>query len=271
MKSVKYGAIGLAVIGLLSLLWVIKVPDSKAPPTKPHQEERIVPDVGVPGYSPGVEDRTDDTTPAKRRVKVLTLTKDNTVELTGGVTYLSVLRTQEKLKAAIAKNPERIYLLITSPGGEVISGAQLLATIEGSPIPIDTVCVALCASMGAQIHAVGSQRYMTDKSLLMFHPASGGVQGEFDTVISQLNFLNRYVNKMDAYVARRAGIPYEVFKARTRNEYWMDSEEATDSNFNDRIVYLDDEREAEPLSIFGGTDLKKDKVESPASTFFKGL
>lgn len=265
VSKYKTWIVGTAAVAALTALFFFKVPEPDKP-VPPPAAERAVPDSSG-GYFPGIEDKTDDTAESKVKLKVLNLTTSNTVELSGEVTYSSITTVVSKIKKLQQSPVDRIYLVISSPGGSVFSGMLLIETIQGSGVPIDTICAGVCASMGAQIHAVGSYRYMTDKSVLMFHPASGGFEGEFETMVSRMNFINRYINKMDSYVAQRAGIPYEEFKKRVRNEYWLDAQEATDGSFNDALVYLDDSRPDEVLSIFSAPEEQR----SPSDKYFKGL
>lgn len=268
LKKHKSYIIVMGLILCVGALFVTpgSVPKASKPPAV-EQPDRTVPGPDLSYFDRGVEDQTDDTVQPTQKVKVLTLTDENTIELNDEISYQSSLDAIKKIKAAQSNGVPRLTLLITSPGGSVLDGAQIIAAIQGSKVPVDTVCVLICASMGAQIHQSGAKRYMTGHSILMFHPASGGFQGEFDTMISRMNFLNRYINKMDAYVAQRAGIPYAEFKKRTRSEYWLDATEATGERFNDGVVYLEDSRSHSPSIVFlvPGTEEK-----SPVHQYFKG-
>lgn len=236
------------------------------------QSKDVPSDRSVPEDPIGIYSRLKSGTivsEAGMKLKVITLTDENTVEFEDEVTYESSKALIAKLKQV--KNTDRIYLLITSPGGSVLSGAMVVETVQGSKIPVDTVCVGMCASMGAQIHAVGVRRYMTNKSVLMYHPASGGVQGDFNNMGSRLAFYKRYVTKMDMYIAERAGIPYEEFKSRVRDELWIDAQDATFDGFNDNVVYLDDKRSPK-LSIFdtfGSSGEQKVKRPDPLDAYFQ--
>lgn len=221
-------------------------------------------------FIPGLNTKSDDvTSDASGTIKVLTLTDSNTVVFEDEVSYDSSKRVTQEIKKR--QDVDRIYLVITSPGGSVMSGAMVIETIQGSKVPVDTICVGLCASMGAQIHAVGQHRYMTNKSVLMYHPASGGVQGDFNNMESRLAFYKRYVTKMDMFIAERAKIPYEEFKSRLRDELWLDAQDATRDGFNDRIVYLDDKRTASEDPVFSilSTQQKQQKRKDPMDTYFE--
>jgi ATP-dependent Clp protease protease subunit len=254
-------AVGTAIVGASVILI-----DSVFSPKE--KEPRIVPEAvqSLPNV-PQVDGSNPPASIDGREIIPLTLTERNTVDFASDVTYPSALEAIQKIKSlALSENTDRIYLLITSPGGSVFAGQMILETIEGSSVPVDTICVGLCASMGAHMHQAGSKRYMTNKSTLMFHPASGGVQGEVETMRSQILYIDRIVTKLDQHVAKRANIPLTEFKRRIRSEYWLDSEDATDMGFNDGIVYLDDERikKAKDVIYFQGA---KDKA--PLDKYFK--
>jgi ATP-dependent Clp protease protease subunit len=131
---------------------------------------------------------------------------------------------------------EPIYLVLTSPGGSVLTGGQVIAAIESSKAPVYTVCNVLCASMAAMIFEYGAKRYIGDRSFLMFHPASGGAEGELDKMISRLLSMQRYIGKMEAYTGNKAKLTFEQYKARSAVENWIDGEDAVNSGFADHIA-----------------------------------
>lgn len=147
------------------------------------------------------------------------------------------------IREASQKNDE-LYLLIDSPGGNVITGGAIVSAIEASPVPVNTVCLQLCASMAAMIHQYGTQRYVVNRSLLMFHDASGGVMGSFPQIMSQMNTFNRFVNKMFAHTAKRSGQQYKDFVSKLGSEVWIDGEDAVQQKYSDglvNVIYREDD------------------------------
>lgn len=136
------------------------------------------------------------------------------------------------------KSNAPIYLLIDSPGGSVLDGALILSAMEASKAPVYTVCERLCASMAFIIHQYGTRRYMVDRSVLMAHPASGGVQGTLEEMNSQLQMIIRYVYKANNYIAARVGLTPEQFHLKWVSQMWIDAEDATAQKYNDAIVNL---------------------------------
>lgn len=133
---------------------------------------------------------------------------------------------------------DTVYIVLDSPGGSVIDGANLISYMKASTLTIKTICWGLCASMAAQIHQAGSERMMTEKSILMFHPASSRVGGTIEQMLNQLSTIKRYVDRLDAEVAARSGIPYEIFKQMIVSELWIEAIDAKDIGLTDSLAYI---------------------------------
>lgn len=149
---------------------------------------------------------------------------DNSAQIAEGLKHLGSLST------------EPILLLINSPGGSVFDGALIVSAIEASPAPVHTICLQICASMAAIIHQYGKERMMVDRSILMFHDASGGLRGSLPQMTTRLNQVTRYVNKLNAGFASRAGMTLDDYNTKIAYERWLDAEDATALRFNDKIV-----------------------------------
>jgi ATP-dependent Clp protease, protease subunit len=172
-------------------------------------------------------------------VKVLDLNRATTVLLGSEVNSYTANLVIKQIQNANKKRPgQPIYLLLDSPGGSVIDGARIISTMQASKSPVHTVCLQICASMAAMILEYGVERYAVDRSIIMFHPASigGSFQGELDKVVSRFTFLQRYVDKMDHYAAKRSGQTYEQFKSKSSRELWIDAEDALEQHYIDSVV-----------------------------------
>lgn len=163
---------------------------------------------------------------------------NNVVQLDAEVFGESVDLVISQLETLRHKGVKKAYLLITSPGGSVVAGAKLISYMDASSMEINTICEIMCASMAAHIHQAGKTRYMVDRSILMFHPASGGTQGTIEQMLSQLNMFKGFVDRLDANAARRSGTDYSKFKASVSQELWMDSQTAVEGKFTDGLAYV---------------------------------
>lgn len=193
------------------------------------------------------------TPPAARTVTIFGEIGSDAAEVAAKISEMSV------------KSDKPIYLLINSPGGSVLDGAQIVSAIQGSRAPVYTICTMLCASMAAIIHQYGTERYATDRSILMFHEAAGGMQGYVNHMLSRLTMLTNYVNKMDDYIAQRSGMPLADFRKGTANELWLDAEDALAKKFVDKLVTVNLANSEQLMPSLGSkwvTDKLKFKVQN---------
>lgn len=139
---------------------------------------------------------------------------------------------------ALGKDPKPMTIVINSPGGSVIDGAEIISAMEAAKGPVNTLCVQICASMAAMIHQYGTNRLMLDRSLVMFHPATGGVQGEVDKMYSRLGALKDFIGEMEQNVARRSKMNYDDYKNKSGIELWLSAKNAAKANVADSVVYV---------------------------------
>lgn len=171
-----------------------------------------------------------------KTVKQLSLSSSNSIVLVGEIGPEQASLGQEITEMAQSGKP--IYLIINSPGGSVMDGNLIVSAIQSSPVPVYTICMQLCASMAAVIFETGTKRYMVDRSILMFHEAAGGLQGQFNQMKSRLNVFDRLVNKSNHEIAKRVGIDPDVFISKLPSELWLDAEDAVKQNYADSLVNL---------------------------------
>lgn len=170
-----------------------------------------------------------------KKVIKLSLDPNRTVLLMGQVAD-NALDAAAEITNLAAKSKDPIYLILSGPGGSVLTGSILISAIQASNAPVYTICDILCASMDSMIHQYGKQRYMTDRTIIMFHPAAASAQGDVDRMHSMVSFLKRYTNKIEVEVSRRQGITFEQYKQKTGVELWVDAEDAVQQRIADSLV-----------------------------------
>lgn len=159
-----------------------------------------------------------------------------------------------------ANNGSPVYLLISSPGGSVLDGALIINAIEAAPVPVYTVCMDLCASMAAIIHQYGSNRFMVDRSILMFHDAAGQFQGYFPHINSRFTAVDRYINRFNSYISTRTGMPFEDLAQAEHTEMWLDAEDSLARKFTDKLVYIQVMKKNKSQNL---SDMLRPKVTKP--------
>lgn len=170
-----------------------------------------------------------------KSIKRLSVPTDRLVVLLGQVGE-NALNAAASINNLSLQSSAPIYLVLSGPGGSVVTGSMLISAIQASKAPVYTICDVLCASMDAMIHQYGVKRYMTDRTIIMFHPASAGTSGDVDRMYSMSSFLKRYTNKMELEVSNRQGITFEQYKLKTSTELWIDAEDALEENITDGII-----------------------------------
>lgn len=170
-------------------------------------------------------------------LKEYDLSGSRQVYITGVIDELNSPEIAKQI-LALGKDPQPMTIVINSPGGSVVDGAEIISAMEAAKGPVNTLCVQICASMAAMIHQYGTHRLMIDRSLVMFHPATGGVQGEVDKSYSRLTTLRNYIGEMEQNVAKRMNTSYLEYKAHSGVEMWLPAREAIKRGAADSIVYV---------------------------------
>ena len=200
------------------------------PYSLPKEEQSVL--VSSPQVAEEIE---DSPTLNHKKVYSLLLNSDRTIGIMGQIDD-NALAAADIITDMALKSPEPIYLILSGPGGSVVTGSILIAAMQASRAPVYTVCHIFCASMDAMIHQFGKKRYVTDRTVMMFHPATAGTQGDVDRMYTFTKFLKRYINKIELYVAKRQKKTFDQYKSLTAIEYWIDAEDSVRDKVADGIV-----------------------------------
>jgi ATP-dependent Clp protease protease subunit len=166
--------------------------------------------------------------------------KDRTIFIQGTISN-QTLKVVEKIKELDKSSNKPIYLVMTSPGGSVVAGAQIITAIQTSKAPIYTVAYSWCASMCAAILEYGEKRYATPRTVIMFHEATAGTNGDVERMYSLSKFLKSYVNKIEVHIASRMGVTFDKYKKTIAYDLRLDAEDALKLNLIDRLVVLSED------------------------------
>lgn len=193
---------------------------------------------------------------SKKKIIRLSPPSNRVVYFDSEVTRSSSDVVIQKLKA-LDTTTDPVFLLINSPGGDVFAGMSVITQMEGMQAPVYTVCTKVCASMAAFIHQYGTKRYALDRSFLMFHPASGGAEGQLPNMLSMLGTVQRSLDKMNTYIVNKAHITTEEFQKKLAYQLWSDGEDSQRDGFVDELVVITSvpNEESIPFSLFGNSAL----------------
>lgn len=180
---------------------------------------------------------------------------DNTVVLRGEVNSGSVSKA---ISALMTASGDTVNLFLSSPGGSVMDGIQLVQTIRS--INKKVVCITdFSASMSFVILQACDERVVLESSILMQHVPSFGIRFQPQpNAISFVEFLKQMTSAIDSAQAKRMELPVERFRALIRDDYWLFGREAVTAKAADRVAQavctsdLVNKDEKEVVSLFGG-------------------
>lgn len=182
----------------------------------------------------------DQTTAGERSYDIFSrLLEDRIIFLTGQINDAVANTVVAQLIYLEAKNPEKdIHLYINSPGGSVTAGLAIYDTIKFIKCPVSTICIGLCASMGAVLLSAGTKgkRYSLPNGEVMIHQPLGGVQGQAtDIEITARHILKTKEKLIDILSENTSQTRAKVAKDIDR-DYFMTSDEAVKYGLVDKVI-----------------------------------
>lgn len=134
---------------------------------------------------------------------------------------------------------EPIMLYITSNGGEVDSGFELIDVILQSKTPIYTINLGYQYSMGFLIGLAGHKRFASENAKFLMHDGSSFTYGSSSKVRDEVEFRKRADDKIKEYVLAHSKITAEEYDDKTRIEWYLFADEAKEKGFTDYIIGID--------------------------------
>lgn len=229
-RNIGIGLLAVALLGIGTIL----IPSKSSPTISEVPASLLTVAANTNAISAAVLSAANLTS-SKKKVLNLELDPENVITLNTEIDEYSVEDVIRRIQKNELEN-EDLYIILDCPGGSVFAGARLISYMESAKINVNTIVYGLAASMCAHIHAHGDKRYVLDRSTLMYHQASGGVQGTVKGMKNLLGYVDRTVQKLDAYIADRAGIPRKEFDDLVSVDLWIDGEDAVAKGLADSLV-----------------------------------
>lgn len=174
----------------------------------------------------------------------LTIIPDDVIEPKNDLVIINEAINQElsdkivlKLHELQSVNKDKpIYLLLDSPGGEVIEGARIIDSMAASKRPVYTVAMGEAASMAAIIHSYGVKRYMLPNSILMYHFISGSYSGDVVHVTSRLHVAQMLNTRYIKHISEVSSVKEETLNQKLMVEWWVAADEAIEQKLIDDTI-----------------------------------
>lgn len=132
-----------------------------------------------------------------------------------------------------------IYLYLTTCGGDVDAGFELIDVILNSKTPVYTINLGHQYSMGFLIGLAGTKRFATRNAKYLIHDGSNFVFGSGGKVQDQVQFVGKVDQRIKEYVLECCNISEEEYESKKRVEWYMFADEAYDKGVVDYIIGRD--------------------------------
>lgn len=138
--------------------------------------------------------------------------------------------------------PERrkpILLYLTTLGGDVDAGFELIDVIESSKTPVYTINLGYQYSMGFLIGLAGHKRFATKHAKFLMHDGSNFVYDSGAKAQDKMEFDKRVENRVKDYVLAHSNVTSEEYDSKLRVEWYLFADEAKEKGFTDCIIGID--------------------------------
>ena len=166
------------------------------------------------------------------------LLKERIVFLSGEITDdVANLIVSELLYLNSLGNDD-IYLYINSPGGSVTAGMAIYDTMNFIKADVVTICVGMCASMGAFLLSSGckGKRMSLKNGEVMIHQPLGGVKGQASDIQIHADRIIKMKKKLNSILASNTSKDMKVIERDTERDNYMDAKEALEYGLIDKII-----------------------------------
>lgn len=153
------------------------------------------------------------------------------------VKHIMQYNTEDKGIDVSERRP--ILLYITSNGGEVDSGFELIDIIRGSKTPVYTINLGYQYSMGFLIGLAGTKRFAMPNAKFLMHDGSNFVYNSGAKAQDQMEFQRRVEERVKAYILSRSKLTNEEYDSKLRVEWYLFADEAKEKGFVDYIIGQD--------------------------------
>ncbi len=134
-----------------------------------------------------------------------------------------------------------IEIIISTVGGEIYSGFNLVDQIEKAKSPVTIHIMSMVASMGFLIAMAGKNNPNVKTvchpfSVGLLHSGSQYMEGSAHAVKDTFDFSQHYEEKIKNYILTHTKIDENLYEKIERKEYWMDADEMKRLGIVDEII-----------------------------------
>lgn len=147
-----------------------------------------------------------------------------------------IMQFNKEDKGIAVEDRHPILLYVTSNGGEIDSGFELIDVIMSSKTPVYTINLGYQYSMGFLIGLAGHQRYAMRNAKFLMHDGSNFIYNSGAKAQDQMEFQKKVEERIKQYILSRSRITSEEYDSKLRVEWYLFADEAKDKGFVDFIL-----------------------------------
>lgn len=129
-----------------------------------------------------------------------------------------------------------IVLYVSSQGGSVEAGMQLIDIIRESKTPVYIVNTGICYSVAFLIFLCGDKRFSMKSSTFLMHDGSLATCDSTKKAQDLMRFNDRVESRIKEYVLQTTNITDELYEEKSRVEWYMFADEAKELGIVDYII-----------------------------------
>ncbi|WP_026894216.1 ATP-dependent Clp endopeptidase proteolytic subunit ClpP [Clostridiisalibacter paucivorans] len=167
------------------------------------------------------------------------LLKDRIIFLSDEINDTTASLVVAQLLFLEAQDPDKdIQIYINSPGGSITAGFSIYDTMQYIKPDVSTICVGMCASMGAFLLTAGAKgkRFALPNSEIMIHQPLGGTRGQAEDIRIHAERILKMRDKLNEIISDRTGQPLEKVEKDTDRDFFMSAEEAKKYGIIDEVI-----------------------------------
>lgn len=138
-----------------------------------------------------------------------------------------------------SEDPKKdITMYIQSPGGHVTAGLAIYDTMQLIKPDVSTVCMGICASMGAVLLAGGAKgkRFVLPNGEVMIHQPLGGTEGQASDILLHANHIIKTRDTLNRILAKHTGQNIKTIERDTDRDNFMLAEDAVKYGLVDKVL-----------------------------------
>lgn len=149
---------------------------------------------------------------------------------------IQIIKWNEEDKDVEIENRKPIEILISSEGGDVLSGFALIDVIKKSLTPVHTIAIGIAASMGGLLLMSGHVRKAYLNTTILIHDGQLGVHSTSKKAKQTMQYYDKLEERTNSFIIDNTKITKELLDSKADEEWYMFADEALELGIIDEII-----------------------------------